>query len=135
MITRCAVVVAILAVKTCAQALYLSAPEFEVVRLLNEARTDVLSAMRPDSDPNVYDLSRSAPEHAEDMGRTGRTGQFGSDGSNQRIYRHRSWTGSIGENCVGPENVGVRFDDASRRRRARTRTPAEHLKPGIPLVA
>ena len=126
MIPRCAVLLGIIAAAW-AQARYESREEAEVLRYLNEARTNparfaerylaadtrrnrtAAECMRemkrlrpmPPLGPSLV-LSRSAQAHAADLGRTGEMSHRGSDGSDlsRRIERYGVWTGSIAENLA-----------------------------------
>ncbi len=55
-------------------------------------------------------MSRAALEHATDLGKSGETGHTGSDGSNpsQRLRRHGTWRGKVGENLAFGESSALR---------------------------
>jgi uncharacterized protein YkwD len=104
---------------------YMTSGEKEVVRFLNEARTDPrgfankylkgnrlkaarecyrkMRAMRPLPLLRPFEaLFLAAKDHAEDAGRNGRIGHIGSDGSNAkiRVERYGIWLDMLAENCL-----------------------------------
>jgi uncharacterized protein YkwD len=118
-------VLSLYAQKTATQKITTSSEEAEVVKIINQARSNPAAfakaylTQRAKQDPDASEclkymtglqpmnplkvaavLQNSARDHANDMGQNAATGHIGTDGSDlrRRVERYGDWEGAISEN-------------------------------------